>query len=477
MHTLDAMRVPVKLFPTVAFAFSLLSVARIEVASAETWAVSDTAKTWAIQNVDAGSSSAAPTSVGLVQGYPVISYFGSPHNLRYAALNPQTKVWNLLRVDAGGEFTSLAVDPAGVVHVAYLDAVTLQLNYWRNNLGQGSIQLIDSETGQGGMGFYNSIRADDQGTPHVSYYYSRSPDGSTTADRLKYAELNGSTWQTVFADPTPGRGRYNSLAIDAATNNPQIAYYDRTAKVLRLAKRIANLWTTQGVDSAGDPGRFNSIALNASGLPRISYIAATPLQLRYASFNGALWTFEDVGGVGLVGDRSVTSLKLDSSGNPHISYYDAAAGALKYASRSAGGVWTIQTVDDVGDVGWYSSLVLDSQNRPIISYLDGTSQALKIAYGDYPDQDNDGIPDAFDPCPTNPDCNSNGVVDGKEGGVQSTDGAFRLKDEPIFGCGSLAALSGFRPPGGGPPPPFDLLALLAPGVYLLLRRFCNRRAA
>jgi len=431
------------------------------------------AQTWAIQFVDVGSTSGASTSLGLVRvgtvDYPVISYFGAPRNLKYASLNPQTKIWNLVRVDAGGEFTSLDADPSGIVHVGYLDASTLQLKYWRLNQGQGSTQVIDSESGQGGMGYYNSLRVDGQGTPHVSYYYWRAPNGSTTADRLKYADLNGSGWASIFVDPAVGRGRYNSLALDGSAN-PQIAYYDAGRRVLRLAKRIANIWTNQGVDSAGNPGWFNSIALNAQGLPRISYLAATPNQLRYASFDGALWTFEDVEGIGSVVSFSNTSLALDSNGNAHISYYDAASGSLKYASRSSGGVWTTQFVDSVGDVGGYSSLKLDSQNRPIISYFDATTQALKIAYGNYPDQDLDGIPDAFDPCPTNPDCNSNGIVDGREGGVTAgAAGTNRLKDEPIFGCGSLAAMYGGGSPRGGGPP-VDLLLLLAPAFYLLRRR-------
>ena len=435
-------------------------------------------ETWAVQFVDVGSSSGTSTSLGLIQGYPVISYFGLPRNLKYAALNPQTKNWDLLRVDAGGEFTSLAVDGAGIVHVAYLDANTRQLKYWRNNQGQGSIQVIDSETGQGGMGFFNSIQVDASGAPRVSYYYLRAPDGSTNADRLKFASSNGSSWAPLFADPTFGRGRYNSLALDGS-GNPQIAYFDGTARRLRLAKAIAGIWSTQLVDSVGEPGWFNSIALapGGSALPRISYIAASALQLRFAFFNGATWTFEDVAGIGAVVSFSVTSLRLDSSGNPHIAFYDAATSNLKYASRSGAGVWTVQTVDSVGDVGGYSSLRLDSQDRPIISYFDATSQALKIAYGDYPDQDGDGIPDVFDSCPSNPDCNSNGVVDGREGGTTLGPGAVvsRLPDESIFGCGSLAAVYGNRPPPGGGPPPLDLVVLLAPAAYLFRRRISGSK--
>ncbi len=435
-------------------------------------------ETWALQFVDVGSASGISSSLGLIQGYPVIAYSDALGNLKYAALNPQTLTWNLLRVDAGGGYTSLAVDAAGIVHVAYLGA-TGQLKYWKNNQGQGLIQVIDSETGLGGMGFFNSIQVDGSGVPRVSYYYWKAPDGLPTADRLKFAFASGSSWARTFADPTFGRGRYNSLGLDAL-GTLYIAYFDGTARRLRLANGAGGIFATQVVDSVGEPGYFNSIAIDrTTSLPRISYIAGTSFQLRYASAltltpTTSTWSFQDVAGVGPIGDGSVTSLALDSAGNPHISYYDAATTSLKYASR-AGGVWTVQTVDSAGDVGAYSSLKLDSSDRPIISYYDATTSALKIAYGNYLDQDGDGIPDVLDSCPSNPDCNSNGIVDGREGGVtqNSQPVARRLPGESIFGCGSLAAMYGSGPPRGGPPP-LDLLFLLAPAAYLLRWRFASR---
>ena len=423
------------------------------------------AETWAIQSVDVGSAAPGPSSLVLIRGYPVISYFGAPRSLKFAALDRPTNRWVLRRVDAGGEYSSIAVDSSGIAHVGYIDANSLELRHWRYNAGVGSIQVIDSETGLGGMNFFNSIQVDAAANPRISYFQWRAPDGSITG-RLKYATLGGTAWSTGFVDTSAGRGKYNSLALDAS-GNPQIAYYDAAAGSLRLATRVALLWTTQVVDSIGDPGWLNSMAIDATGRPHLSYIAAIPLQIRYATRNGAVWSFQDVAGVGPFSNAWATSLALDSSGNPHIAYYDAAATSLRYASRS-GATWTVQTVDLAGDVGGYCSLRMDTQNRPIISYYDATSQSLKIAYGDYPDQDLDGIPDAFDPCPTNADCNSNGVVDGREGGYLVGAPVTRLKDEPIFGCGSIALLYAGGPRGG--PPPADMLFLLGPALYVLLRR-------
>jgi len=424
---------------------------------------------WAIQNVDVGTSSGTSTSIGLTGGYPVISYFAAPKNLRFASIDPQTMVWKLFNVDQESGHSSLQGDGLGVVHVCYLYENAQQLRYYRNDHGQGSIQVIDSETGAGGFTDFNSLQLDGN-IPSISYY-------DANLDKLKYAQLNGSVWNTTFADPNSGRGRYNSLALDIL-GNPQIAYYDGTAKRLRIARRgVTGVWTSQIVDStAADPGRFNSIAVEQpTGLARISYIAGTTQKLRFAAYNGTTWAIEDVADVGEVGDYSTTSLRLDSNGNPHISYYNKIAGALMYASKT-GGTWAVDTVDTQGDVGGYSSLILDNQDRPIISYYDATNKALKIAYGDYGDQDGDGIPDDFETgtCRNNPDCNSNQIPDGLEGGILQGVGGTRLHDEPIFGCGSIGPFTGGG--GGGSPPPADLLFLLGPAAYLAHRRFRPLRA-
>lgn len=52
--------------------------------------------------------------------------------------------------------------------------------------------------------------------------------------------------------------------------------------------------------------------------------------------------------------------------------------ALRYAFRESSG-WTIDTVDDNGWVGPYTSLALDYAGRPHISYYDQTNTNLKYA--------------------------------------------------------------------------------------------------
>ena len=60
-----------------------------------------------------------------------------------------------------------------------------------------------------------------------------------------------------------------------------------------------------------------------------------------------------------------------------VSYYDRTNRALKLARRS-GAVWTVETVDDAGDVGAASSVAFDLAGEPAIAYTDA-SDAVKLA--------------------------------------------------------------------------------------------------
>jgi hypothetical protein len=101
------------------------------------------------------------------------------------------------------------------------------------------------------------------------------------------------------------------------------------------------------------------------------------------------WHIELVDDDGLVGKDA--SLALDSADRPHVAYmYQPASGvgySLKFAHRDETG-WSVEVVDDEGDVGWSCSLALDSLDLPHISYWDARDEAhdltedLNYAYYD-----------------------------------------------------------------------------------------------
>jgi len=100
------------------------------------------------------------------------------------------------------------------------------------------------------------------------------------------------------------------------------------------------------------------------------WLSVTPI----TSF--AEWTIETVDNAGDVG--WFTSIATDSNNKVHISYYDATNRDLKYATN-ASGLWVAETVDSVGMVGWFTSIATDSNNKVHISYLDVYNSNLKYA--------------------------------------------------------------------------------------------------
>ncbi len=75
------------------------------------------------------------------------------------------------------------------------------------------------------------------------------------------------------------------------------------------------------------------------------------------------------GGVSTPGDDVGRWTSMVTSGSEvYVSYYDKTHGALKLATKS-GDSWSVQTVDDDGDAGRYSSIALDASGNPVIAYL------------------------------------------------------------------------------------------------------------
>jgi len=102
-----------------------------------------------------------------------------------------------------------------------------------------------------------------------------------------------------------------------------------------------------------------------AGLLIFALVAVTPA----AAMEWTVQTVDDVGDVG-----EFTSLALDSNGYPHISYHNSTT--MKYAAWN-GSEWHNQTVDRVGNVGEYTSLALNISGYPCISYRDATNSILK----------------------------------------------------------------------------------------------------
>jgi hypothetical protein len=269
-------------------------------------------------------------------------------------------------------------------------------------------------------------------------------------------------WFNIEVD-TPGNiGQYTSVAINPSNGGTYVSYYDATNKALRMAMNRGfglgncgpnNDWLCQTVDSGADFGKYSSIAINpASGEIGIAYYDATNGKLKYAyaaicptcswsihtvdepilfpTDNKGQYTslkyhsdgtpyvayyFENTSGVDALmvasyvgsggncgygtvagkwqcdtiktgeGVGQYASLALDGAGNRHIAYYDGGNGDLWYASSSIGtncgpgNSWICYPVSAANDVGQYASLYVDNGNDFHIAYYDATTDKLEYA--------------------------------------------------------------------------------------------------
>ena len=210
--------------------------------------------------------------------------------------------------------------------------------------GSWQIEMVDAPKAFRFLG-NRSLAWDNNGHAHVAY-------GS---DRLYYAWHDGVSWQLSTVDDGPGVGLFTSLALDASAA-PRIAYFDQMEEQLKYASFDGAVWHTEVVAPADwctwEDG-VAALALDAAGRPRILYSGPAG-DLRYAQHDGSAWQTERV-----ASSADFPALALDAAGNPHISYFDDLDSDLRYAYRSCHPVRTVHiagpTSLPVGVAGTYEA--------------------------------------------------------------------------------------------------------------------------
>ncbi|MGB9724124.1 MAG: PKD domain-containing protein [Chloroflexia bacterium] len=285
-------------------------------------------------------------------------------------------VWHIETVDNTGmaAYVSLALDPAGRVHIAYYRTFSLKYAYYDGT--SWHIETVDSVAD---VGQYTSLALDAGNVPYISYY-------DATYGDLKLARRVGTggncgpngSWRCETIDTTGDVGRYTSLALaGAGWATAKIAH---TGEGLGLGNHlyytwynnVEENWVSTVVDtSLLYPWNGVSMALDAAKRPHIAYGNASAL--KYAYYDGASWHIETV----TSDTQGYVSLALDPAGRVHIAYFSEPN--LRYAWRDAGGVWHQEVVDSSPASGLYTSLSLSS-DLPHIAYVEYDSGNLKYAY-------------------------------------------------------------------------------------------------
>ncbi|MFH1731732.1 MAG: Ig-like domain-containing protein [Planctomycetota bacterium] len=151
----------------------------------------------------------------------------------------------------------------------------------------------------------------------------------------------------------------------------------------RLLLSAETFWAVNQIDTDGDVGRYAAVVIDSEGRQHMSYYDADNGALKYAvggwddvtkAWVGTTETVDDLGDVG-----QFTSIAVNLDDLPRISYFDVTNADLKFAAQDALGVWHIETIAHAGDIGQFTSLDLNKTGRPRISYYDGNNTSLKYA--------------------------------------------------------------------------------------------------
>jgi hypothetical protein len=305
-------------------------------------------------------------------------------------MKAQSWNWTVESVDYSSKFTTLAVDKAGNVHLAYYGGENSELKYAFRAQGNGRwFNLsLDKQLGI----FAVNIALDPAGDPHICY----------TPGVLKYASWDGKKWQIQEVDSGHGTVEYNCSLIFAPDSTPYLTWYQTRGPGganflhLKYAVKKDGVWYAKTIDYDRECGKWNSLILDSQGRPHVAYSVFPPGDLKYAFSDGKDWQISSVDWATSGPTRTSTgmgiSLKLDPENRFVMSFYEApinadstgpGEGRLKLA-RLIDGKWKIESVAPVlKTVGWVeftSDLLFDKSGHPHIRYEDGG--ALKHAYWD-----------------------------------------------------------------------------------------------
>lgn len=287
--------------------------------------------------------------------------------------------WRIEQADlgGGGKFSSLQIDANGNVHVAYFDEANGLLKYAVRDyrLHKWFTTTLDKSGG------FCSLVLDSKQRPHISYQQGTG--------KLAYIYWNGTAWVKQPLDiKAKDISFYTSIALDA-NDNPRIAFYEYWGTGedyelhLRNIRWTGDHWEVGTIDPTPGSGKFNSIAAGSSGQPQIAYanVKSENQSLRYAIWNGASWVVSVLEGVGSPHPVCSVRLALDKKEEPHIVYTDQTTNTIKYAAVK-NGKWEIQIVDRIVEYAWpdRNGIALTAEGVPYISYYDAGAGRLKVAH-------------------------------------------------------------------------------------------------
>ena len=168
-----------------------------------------------------------------------------------------------------------------------------------------------------------------------------------------------------------------SLAISAA-NIPNVSYA-ANGFLYRAEKQVGS-WTQEPVAKVGFWGGLSSIAFNGAGQPCIAFIDASGVLTNYLkyAYKSASWTVETIQEIGWLGDH--VSLAMGQSGQPCIAYCRTGASdtCLSFARRAGPNWWLTEDITPIGSITG-PALAFDSSGAAYVAFAESVSGCLKVA--------------------------------------------------------------------------------------------------
>lgn len=345
------------------------------VADAREWNVQTAFASWSYSGDSGGRSEEPLRHLSLAvdnAGVPHVAYAvhcwgwnaygaGETEDVRYAKYDSLSNSWSTAytTLDPGGRL-SLKIDAQGNAHLA----------------GESSSYRVSADGGYTwsssslSYGPGNSIALDSHGNPRVSYARN---DG-----KLTYYSYEQQAWFEK-ATAVDGLTSVGHIALDA--QDYPILPFSRSGYVrYAYIDRTTNGWKYSSSSTAAT-GVAPSLAVDANGKVHFTFSKNGKLCYATAMPGGAL-SVQEIDACGYSGDPATefSSLLLDAAGIPHVAYYDKLTTSLKLASWNVStSSWVKETIDQVGDVGLCPSAAMDLGGIIHIAYYDATNAAIKYA--------------------------------------------------------------------------------------------------
>jgi hypothetical protein len=339
--------------------------------------------------VDSGSVEFG-SAIAILNGLPIISYYGNPGLKVVHCGNAACSSGNTINtVDSQGNvgFASSIAILNGLPIMAYVEVTnTNDYNVKVARCGNefcSSGNTINTVDSQGNVGSVSAIAILPSGLPVIAYVHHGSVSYDLRVVRCGNEFCSsGNTITTV--DSPYSLLTFPSIAI--LDGLPVISYWASPNSALRVVRCGDESCSSGNIITVVDNNTLNSEAWTSisvlNGLPIITYYANFGLTVARCG-NAACSSGNTITVVERTGCCALSTSLAILNNLPVISYYsgyptrDLKMARCGNAACSSGNI--ITTVDTPGDVGLFTSIAIVN-NLPIISYFDQTNFDLKVAY-------------------------------------------------------------------------------------------------